>query len=67
MRYFQCSKCKELTTTASDTPDLVDIVHHERRMRELTKDQFDHETDQRAYIAGGEAPLGTALMEKLDA
>lgn len=66
MRYFQCSKCKILVSV-SDTPTLPEIVHDERRMRELTQDQFDHETAQRAYVGGGSVPSGTALMGKLNA
>ena len=66
MKYFQCSKCKILVST-DDTPTLPEIVHHERRMRELTKDQFDHETAQRDYVEnGGDIPSGTALMGKLN-
>ena len=66
MRYFQCSKCKILVSV-SDTPTLPEIVHDERRMRELSQDQFDHETAQRVYVGGGSAPSGTALMEQLNA
>lgn len=66
MRYFQCSKSKELASV-SDTPDLSEIVKNGRRMRELTVDQFDHETAQRAYIDGGPVPTGTAEMERLNA
>lgn len=66
MRYFQCSKCKILLSV-SDTPLLSDIVHHSRRMKELTMDQFDHETAQRAYVAGGAVPSGTVLMGELNA
>lgn len=65
MRYFQCSKCKILVSV-SDTPLLSEVVHHERRMRELSQDQFDHETAQRNYIDGGAVPSGTALMETLN-
>ncbi len=67
MRYFQCSKCKTLVSV-SDTPTLPEIVHDERRMRELTKDQFDHETIQRDHVEnGGDIPSGTVLMEQLNA
>ena len=65
MRYFQCSKCKVLASV-SDTPELSEVVCHERRMRELSQDQFDHETAQRAYIGGGDVPSGTALMGKIN-
>lgn len=66
MRYFQCSKCKSLSEV-SDTPLLSEIVHHSRRMKELTLNQFDHETAQRAYVAGGAIPSGTVLMGELNA
>lgn len=67
MRYFQCSKCKVLAEV-SDTPLLAEIVHHERRMRELSQDQFDHETAQRDYVEnGGDIPSGTVLMGELNA
>ena len=65
-RYFQCSKCKSLSEV-SDTPTLPEVVCDERRMKELTIDQFDHETAQRAYIAGGAVPSGTVLMGELNA
>lgn len=66
MRYFQCSKCKTLVSV-SDTPQLSEIVHDGRRMRELSQDQFDHETAQRDYVENsGPVPSGTALMETLN-
>ena len=75
MKYFQCSKCKILKTidetdikyqTYSEL-DIIkftpDITCHERRMRNLTKDQYDHEIIQRDYIDGkGPAPVNTVLM-----
>ena len=66
MQYFQCSECKILSSF-SDTPSPSEIVCHERRKRELTEDQFDHETVQRAYIGGGPVPSGTVLMGELNA
>ena len=45
-----------------------DVTCHDRRMRELTKDQFDHETAQRDFVEnGGSVPSGTNLMGLLNA
>lgn len=76
MRYFQCSKCKTLKEldetgikyqTDSEFDSIkfnVDIICHDRRMRELSKDQYDHEIIQREYVEnGGPAPVNTKLME----
>lgn len=66
MRYFQCSKEKELKEV-SDTPELSEIVCHDRRMRELTKDQHDHEVLQRDYVEnGGSGPKDTNEMQRLN-
>lgn len=66
MKYFQCSKCKKLLTVTDDY-GIPKIVCDGRRMRELSKDQFDHETAQRAYITGGAIPENTILMSELNA
>ncbi len=78
MKYFQCGKCKILKEidetdikyqTDSEFDNIKftpDVVCHSRRLRELTKDQYDHEVVQREYIENaGPAPSGTALMGKL--
>ena len=45
--------------------NLSEIVCHDRRMRELSKDQYDHEILQRDYIDnGGSIPKDTELMKK---
>ena len=64
-RYFQCSKDKALKTTG-DTPTTEEVSANNRRMRELTKDQYDHEVIQREHIENaGDAPSGTVLMTEL--
>ncbi len=78
MKYFQCGKDKILKQidetdlkyqTDSEFDNIKftpDIVCCDRRMRELNKDQYDHEVIQREYVEnGGPAPNGTALMGKL--
>ena len=66
MKYWQCSKSKELKTTG-DTPDISEIVSNNRRMRELTKDQYDHEVLQRDYVEnGGDAPVDTNEMQRFN-
>lgn len=63
-KYFQCSKCKILKSTG-DTPEISEIACHDRRMRELTQDQYDHEVIQREHVENsGPAPVDTALMLK---
>ncbi len=43
--------------------NLSEIVCHSRRMRQLTQNQFDHETIQREHVENsGPAPVNTALM-----
>jgi hypothetical protein len=71
-RYYQCSKCKALLTfddvdPSYDTPQKITtaIKHCNRRCRELTQKQYDHEIAQRAYIGGGDPPSGTELMQEL--
>lgn len=45
---------------------LTEILCCGRRMRELSKDKYDHEVLQRDYIEnGGPAPKDTELMKKL--
>lgn len=58
MRYFQCCACKALTDTAETDPVKLTsaVTHCSRRMRELTGEQYTHETQQRAWIAGGPMP-----------
>ena len=47
--------------------NLSDIICHGRRMRELSKEKYDHEVIQRNYIDNkGPAPSGTDLMNKLN-
>ncbi len=47
--------------------NLSEIICHGRRMRELTKDKYDHEIIQRDYIDGkGPAPVDTEHMKKLN-
>lgn len=87
MKYFQCSKGKELleledskfdTNNITQTnnnviqkvtikpANLNEIICHGRRMRELTKDQYDHEYLQRDYVGnGGSGPSDTAEMQRL--
>ncbi len=79
MKYFQCSKCKTLlsldetaaeyqTDSELDNIKLTpDIMCHDRRMRELTEDQYDHEVLQRDYVDnGGDGPSDTAEMQRLN-
>lgn len=55
----------DITTIKKD--NLNEIICHDRRMRELTKDQYDHEVIQRDYIDGkGPAPSSTNLMNSLN-
>lgn len=74
MRYWQCSKCKKLKET-DDVYSITDIkcltkINKElcnRRMRPLSKDQYDHEIIQRNYVSNaGPAPSGTAEMIKIN-
>lgn len=52
--------------TSIKSENLPEIIHHDRRMRELTKDQYDHEVIQREHVEnGGPAPSGTNLMNLL--
>jgi hypothetical protein len=71
-KYYQCSKCKKLKIT-SDIIVIEEIVCRDgdpkcnRRMRELTKDQYDHEVIQREHIDNsGPAPTDTAWMNKVN-
>lgn len=53
-----------ITTIKKD--NLNEIICHDRRMRDLTKDQYDHEVIQREHVEhGGPAPLGTNLMNSI--
>jgi hypothetical protein len=68
MKYYQCCECKKL----KETPDIIvieDITCHDRRMRELNLNQYNHEVAQRAWIDGGmkagEEPKNTDLMIQL--
>ncbi len=70
-RYYQCSKCKKLLSfsdTLKSSAQITELIKcHSRRMRELTKNQYDHEVLQRDYIEnGGPEPSGTAEMERLN-
>ena len=52
--------------TTIKAANLSEIIHCDRRMRDLNKDQYDHEVIQREHVEnGGPAPTGTNLMNLL--